>query len=231
MQHRMYLSLLLVLILMAATFAAATPARALHTTGMNFDLTCSGVTDRDGYSITYNRDNTGTNAEAVSIRIWDGNGKTIYTETGVFPLGYTYSPSFLALAYQSAPEANLITMKWISLAGNGLDEQVVYEHTGICEGLPGGTTGGCDQYVDIPAQAVGGMFNSNATVYYAPEAGAATTTVIPAGNSYLVAGQDASGMYRKVLISCQWVWVEAGTVGPNFQAPWNGAPLPTTVVN
>jgi hypothetical protein len=229
MRRRIFVGLL-VLMMAAGSFAAATPARALQIEGMNWNLGCSGFSDLDGYWLNYNRDNTGTNAESYSIRITDGNGKTLFREDGTIPLGYFFHGGF-ASVYQSPPEANPITLRWVSNAGNGLDEQLVYEGTGYCEGLPSGMAGGCDQYVNIPAQAVGGMFNVNATVYYEPSAGAATTTVIPAGNSYLVAGQDASGMYRKVLVSCQWVWVQAGTVGPNPQSPWNGAPLPTTVVN
>ena len=54
---------------------------------------------------------------------------------------------------------------------------------------------------------------------------------VPAGNTYLVAGQDSTETYYKVLISCEWVWVRKDTVGPNYDEVWNGKPLPTTIVD
>ena len=89
---------------------------------------------------------------------------------------------------------------------------------------------GCDTLVNIPPTAVSGMFVANALVYWEPGKLTSPVVTIPAGSTYLVAGQDATGRFRKVLLACQWIWVETGTVGPNPQAPWNGAALPTTVV-
>jgi hypothetical protein len=89
---------------------------------------------------------------------------------------------------------------------------------------------GCDTLVNIPSTAVGGMFVANAVVYWEPGKLASPMVTIPAGSTYLVAGQDLTGQFRRVLLACQWIWVETGTVGPNPQAPWNGAPLPTAVV-
>jgi hypothetical protein len=91
---------------------------------------------------------------------------------------------------------------------------------------------GCDTQVDIPPQAVVGRFVAPAAVYYAP--GQLITNpplTIEPGKTYWVAGQDETGMYRKVLLSCQWVWVLRDTVGPNYDDVWHGKPLPTDVVN
>jgi hypothetical protein len=91
---------------------------------------------------------------------------------------------------------------------------------------------GCDTQVDIPPQAVVGSFVAPAAVYFAP--GQLITNpplTIEPGKTYWVAGQDATGMYRKVLLSCQWVWVLRDTVGPNYDSVWQGKPLPTDVVN
>ena len=90
---------------------------------------------------------------------------------------------------------------------------------------------GCDAMVPIPSQAVVGAFTQNSELYWAPGEVVSGNPYIEAGNTYYVAGQDETGMYRKVLISCQWVWVRAETVGPNYDDVWNGAPLPTTVVD
>jgi hypothetical protein len=89
---------------------------------------------------------------------------------------------------------------------------------------------GCAALVSIPSQAVVGAFTQNAEIYWAPGELAAGEPNIEAGNTYWVAGQDETGMYRKVLIACQWVWVRAETVGPNYDEVWNGTPLPTDVV-
>jgi hypothetical protein len=89
---------------------------------------------------------------------------------------------------------------------------------------------GCDVFVPIPSTAVSGMFVADAAIYWAPGKLTSPLVTIPAGNTFLVAGQDETGQFRKVLLACQWLWVEAYTVGPNPQAPWNGMPLPTAVV-
>jgi hypothetical protein len=98
-----------------------------------------------------------------------------------------------------------------------------------CSGV---AAGGCDTTVNIPPQAVVGEFVTNASAYYEPGNLITSPPVtIEAGKTYWVAGQDATGMYRKVLLGCTWVWVEFNTVGPNFDDVWQGKPLPTTVVN
>jgi hypothetical protein len=89
---------------------------------------------------------------------------------------------------------------------------------------------GCDTLVSIPSQAVMGLFTSNATVYWAPESGAATPLTISAGKTYRVTGQDATGQFRQIILECQFVWVPFNTVGPDPEPLWGSAPLPTTVV-
>jgi hypothetical protein len=85
--------------------------------------------------------------------------------------------------------------------------------------------------VMIPAQAVVGTFTTNTPLYFAPEAGAETSSVMDAGQSLWVYGLDASGAFYEVLLSGGLYWVPVGTIGPTSSAPWNGAPLPTTVVD
>jgi hypothetical protein len=43
-------------------------------------------------------------------------------------------------------------------------------------------------------------------------------------------GVDDSGMYTKVVFACGYYWVPTSVIGPNYDSPWNGAPLPTGVV-
>jgi hypothetical protein len=92
--------------------------------------------------------------------------------------------------------------------------------------------GGCDTTINIPSQAVVGQFVTNASAYFEPGNLITNPPVtIEAGKTYWVAGQDATGMYRKVLLGCTWVWVQSNTVGPNYDDVWHGKPLPTNVVN
>ncbi len=92
------------------------------------------------------------------------------------------------------------------------------------------TSTDCGVLPNIPEQAVSGTFVQDAELYWEPGMLIEPYTVVEAGKTYLVAGQDESGMYRKVLIACTWVWVRAETIGPNYDEVWNGMPLPTTVV-
>jgi hypothetical protein len=55
--------------------------------------------------------------------------------------------------------------------------------------------------------------------------------MITAGNSARVIGVDESGVYAKIIWVCDTYWVPASTLGPNYDFPWNGAPLPTVVVD
>jgi hypothetical protein len=198
------------------------------------DFTCTSMIVVYGGSFTFNRNNTGAGSESWTLSILDGAGTVLYSESGFTPVGEIWSFGFpgAVYPYSGAPQYNPITLVYDSPAGNGLDSQHLVLASGTCQGLPPhGSAAGCDQFVIIPPQAAGGQFVANAPVYYAPESSAQTGIVIAAGKTYLVAGQDATGQFRKVLISCQWVWVPINTVGPNYEAPWYGAPLPTTVVN
>lgn len=98
-----------------------------------------------------------------------------------------------------------------------------YYSYGEEEGAPG-----CDVLMYIPSTAVGGRFVSDAAVYWKP--GEVTKHVIKAGTSVRVLGKDATGAYYKILYVCDYLWVPVGTLGPNYDAVWNGAPLPTAVV-
>ena len=92
------------------------------------------------------------------------------------------------------------------------------------------TAPGCDVLMPIPATAVGGTFVADAPVYWKPGELTSPLVTIAAGNSARVIGQDASGQYYKIIWVCDFVWVPKATMGPNYDAVWNGAPLPTAVV-
>ena len=205
---------------------------ALNITGFNPELTCQGIIVVSEYKLSYDRDNTGNGFEKTHLEVIDGNGSILYAESGPAPLGTVINgfPRGFVFPYWHTPDANPIVFRWYSDAGNGLPEVLVFEKQGECEGLPWGNLGGCDQIINIPSDAANGRFVANAAVYSAPGEMVSPPVVIEVGKAYLVAGQDESGMYRKVLVGCAWVWVEADAVGPDYDPSWNGAPLPTTVV-
>lgn len=191
----------------------------------NIQLDCAGVTDL-GSSFTADRDNTGSGQEAYIITGTDGYGNVIFSYASSVPVGFV--DSLGSFPWQSAPSANPLTLRFISLAGNGYEEQLVMEVRGECAGLPWAM--GCDVLLPIPATAVGGAFVADAPVYWKPGELTSPLVTIAAGNTARVIGLDASGQYYKIIWGCDFVWVPRATLGPNYDAVWNGAPLPTAVV-
>jgi hypothetical protein len=84
--------------------------------------------------------------------------------------------------------------------------------------------------VYIPPTAVVGAFVVTTPIYFAPQADAATTTLMEAGKTVYVYGVDASGKFYKVMLAGKFFWVPVSTMGPNYDAVWQGRPLPTDVV-
>ncbi len=84
--------------------------------------------------------------------------------------------------------------------------------------------------VAIPDYAVVGQFTQTTVALFAPRADAVSNTVIEQGNTLWVLGMDKSGQFYKVVLSGKYLWVPVSTIEPNFDAVWQGKPLPTTVV-
>ncbi len=94
------------------------------------------------------------------------------------------------------------------------------------------TTAGCDVLMNIPASAVGGTFIADAPLYSEPGVLVEPPLTMTAGKSARVIGMDSTGQYYKILWVCQFLWVPANTLGPNYDDVWHGAALPTSnVVN
>lgn len=84
----------------------------------------------------------------------------------------------------------------------------------------------CD--LTLPANSVVGDAPLGAQVYWAP--GKESPGIILNPGTYIVTGQDASETYYRVVLACQYVWVRKDAMGPSWQPPQNGTPLPTTIV-
>jgi len=49
--------------------------------------------------------------------------------------------------------------------------------------------------------------------------------------TYYVLGTDESLAYYKIVLACEYLWVPVETMGVNFDAVWQGRPLPTDIVS
>lgn len=107
---------------------------------------------------------------------------------------------------------------------NTIDPDLVEEESVVEESVPG-----CDVTIAIPNTAVGATITADTPVYWTP--GEAAIETFPAGLNVRALGVDASGAYTKVLYVCGFYWVPTNVIGPNYDEVWNGAPLPTGVVN
>jgi hypothetical protein len=84
--------------------------------------------------------------------------------------------------------------------------------------------------VDLPSGSVVGAFVTTTPAYFAPQANAATSTVLDAGKTLWVLGVDASGQFYKVVLAGKYFWVPVSSMGPNYDEVWQGTPLPTNVI-
>ena len=153
----------------------------------------------------------------LSVRGFEGGGQVFsQTFTGIVPGGFFY-PEGTASVNATVDALELSTPDGGCFAIDNIETNLA--------ALPG-----CDVLMPIPATAVGGTFVADAPVYWKPGELTSPLVTIPAGKTAWVLGQDASGQYYKIVWVCDLVWVPKATLGPNYDAVWNGAPLPTEVV-
>ncbi len=220
------------ILVLAAVFVLAVPVVQAGLFTGTPSPECDGVHFSPDSLYTANRDNTGTGNEYVYLVGYDGAGRGLLFVPNTRPVGDDagFSPVYL---WRSAPAYNPLTVSLISPAYGELPEQILFNVVGECEGLPWyeePAVPGCDALLSIPVTAVGGTFVADAPVYWEPGELTSPLVTIPAGNSARVIGLDESGQYYKIIWACDFVWVPVGTLGPNYDAVWNGAPLPTAVV-
>jgi hypothetical protein len=86
---------------------------------------------------------------------------------------------------------------------------------------------GCS--IGIPPWAVGGRLLTGSDLYYDDAATASTGVGVEAGKSITVLGRDATASWWRVWWACNLYWMPAEVLGPNFDAVWNGTPLPSNL--
>ncbi len=221
------LSLVIVVAMMISLVIALQSASAMTVTNSTITLGCTSYDFE--FDWAFDRDNTGSGEEAYYIEVTDGAGKVLRYHSNSWAIPDSGHDGPDTINYSALPDYNPITYRLVSVAGNGLDEQLVDQATGECPGLPYADVAGRDM-VDLPAQAVVGTFVQNTPLLYAPDAAATTDTVLEIGKTLWVLGVDSSGQFYQVLMSGNKAWVPVSSMGPNFDEVWNGTPLPTTVV-
>jgi LysM repeat protein len=214
------------LVLLLAASVAATPhtAQAVANNTGQITVGCNQVQIDMTYDV--NRNNTGTGREYHAYVVTDAAGTVLYVQPYHDPIPNHYH-DVITHSYTATPGLNPITAVHISYAGNGFSEQVVYRSTGSCSGLPWAV--GADQ-VPIPSTAVVGSFVKSTPIYSDPIPGSTINLTMAAGKTAWVYGVDPSGQFYRVMLGGTFFWVPVNTMGPNYDAVWQGRPLPGGVV-
>ncbi|UOR01565.1 Ig-like domain repeat protein [Leucobacter allii] len=121
--------------LVLSGLVVSAPARALEVAEpRSVSLGCANF----GYSYgtwTFDRDNTGSGVEAYRVRVVDGAGTVLFATDSAQPLS-TVPGLSSSTAYHALPQYNPLRFSVVSASGNGFPEQLVWEATGSCSGLP-----------------------------------------------------------------------------------------------
>jgi len=138
MKLRHFMSVLIGFALALGLFGLAAAADGA---GVAFNLDCGGFSSTGHMLLT--RDNTGTGRESFTVSAIDGLGNVIYAGTpDSFFVGGTVSwQDGGTYAWTRAPQYNPITLRVVSLAGNGQPAEVAAVAVGACAGLPTVTAG------------------------------------------------------------------------------------------
>ena len=132
------------------------------------------------------------------------------------------TPMFPILSDENAPDA----INWVLSNGAVVAASDEFDPGAFfspCASVP--LTAQCPA---IPAGSVVGDLPFATRAYYSP--GNLSSVTVNVG-TYWVIGQDESGQYYKIILACQYLWIPVGNMQPSYQAPQNGAPLPTRVVS
>jgi hypothetical protein len=165
--------LVVVLALMGLGVDGRAEAFTLHNPEL-LELTCTGWID-NGLTMDFLRDNTGTGAEAYYVEAFDGYGNQLhYFSAALWGTGWVAGSGLWA----TPPQANPLTLRLVSLAGNGYTSQT-YTWTGNCDGLPMGAPTSPTHPPDFEQHDI----ICDSPVYDAPGGS-------PVGEDMVYAGQD-----------------------------------------
>ena len=170
------------IVALIAAFGFAAPHAQAITYGGTVSITCTDFNASGTGPSTLDRDNTGAGQEAVRLVVTDGIGTVLYSLSFSNSLG-TYTAGLInTTLYTTAPAFNPITVTEISLAGNGLAEQVDVIGTGECAGLPLATYQG----VPIPAGFVLRTITCDTAVFTEPVGSPVGSNAVTNGQTWYV---------------------------------------------
>ena len=246
------LTLCLPLLFVFAAYAASGGSITFDGTGDATPGDCNDVDLDYHYSFTATTDD-GSGTDYIAIVMVDANGTPLDVDFFDYALGSVSDTDFTDLGLISSIAARPVTIALFDIGDPGsLDENTVAGFNfaisgkllaqdaidpatvatdGSCAGLPLQATywfGAQDNCLVLPAGSVVGDAPFETQAYYAP--GEVSPGVILNPGTYWVIGEDESGAYYKIMLSCQYLWVPVESMQPSFQSPWNGQPLPTRVV-
>lgn len=113
----------------AMSFAAA-PAGAVSGWALTYtDWRCGSVIVGHGPAVI-DRDNTGEDEERLGYFVVDANGVAVGSITTAFPLGQEIDEGDSQVLFFVEPTKNPLTLSLVSVAGNGLPEQVIWTTSG-----------------------------------------------------------------------------------------------------
>ena len=145
---------------------------------------------------------------------------------GAFSEGFPSYPLTFEFRIDTLINGVVVYQSSIGVACSADANRPGYPHQ--CRSRRGGGTalGGCPS--QIPDGSVQGRIPQTINALFEPNADAITDVVLPAGSSWWIIG--AEGGFYELWITCDAspVWVAAGDVTPNYDVPWNGAPLPSS---
>jgi hypothetical protein len=95
-------------------------------------LACNGITVTNTFAVQLDRDNIGTGMKAYEVIGTDGAGNVIYGGSLSQSVGTVIPQPPVQVPWMTAPQYNPLTLRIVSLAGNGLPQQVLVSFSGPC---------------------------------------------------------------------------------------------------
>lgn len=105
---------------------------------MTATLDCNGINVTNSSSVQMDRDNTGSGMEAYEVVGTDGAGNVIFGGPTPItaPVGATLPQPPGLVPWMTPPQYNPLSLRIVSVAGNGLPAQTLVSLSGTCQGLP-----------------------------------------------------------------------------------------------
>lgn len=222
-------------------------------TGSNPGGDCNLIFLDYEFSLTGDTDDDGIGNDYFAVLMVDGNGVVLdndYWSTTFVPTTASDFSDFGAvntitarpvtfslvdigdpgLLDENSPAGVAFTQAGTVLASFVVDPGTQSFDDGSCAALPlAGATASAGCTLPVPSGSVVGEAPLGAQAYYRP--GDVAPGIVLNPGTYIVVGVDSTDTYYKVVLACQFLWVRKDAMQPSFQAPQNGAPLPTRVVS